>query len=191
MQNFLGTCSCLNGGKCVYSSSGTQLYCNCLNGFTGSNCETPTACYSVSCQNGATCTPSFDGTVYCKCPANFFGRYCEKQVTLQLCYASDTNTDYCRTWSTLGFCSFTYTYEMVPVPVYCPSSCGLCTAVQACSDTQTNCPIWYELGMCENISSIDANLCRRSCKLCPTGVNRSFRPFNLTAISLEKIKHVN
>lgn len=174
----------MNGGSCVSIPNG-QTYCSCLSGYTGTYCETPKACNLLTCQNGATCSVSYDGSVYCQCPANFFGRFCEKQVTLQLCYSGDTNQDYCYTWSSLGFCSFTYTYELIPVPVYCPTSCGLCTTVQACSDTQTNCPIWSNLGLCPRISSIDANLCRRSCNLCPIGVNRSLISNKNKTISLK------
>ena len=166
------TCSCLNGGTCIVNSN-SQSSCQCPSGFSGNNCEIAAACYTFTCQNGATCTAASDGSVYCQCRANFYGRYCEKQVTLQLCYSADTNLQYCTTWSNLGFCSFTYSYEMVPVPVYCPSSCGLCTNVQACADTQTNCPIWAKLGLCPRVNSIDPNLCRRSCDLCPAGVYRS------------------
>ena len=160
----------MNRGTCIQNGQGFS--CNCLPGYTGNMCEVPTVCYANTCQNGASCTIASDGTAYCQCPANFYGRYCEKQVTLQLCSSGDSNPQFCLTWSNLGFCSFKYTYELIPVPVYCPSSCGLCTAVPACADTQTNCALWYTLDLCSKINSLDPNLCRRSCGLCPQGVYR-------------------
>ena len=55
---------------------------------------------------------------------------------------------------------------LVPVPIYCPNSCNLCKTVSACSDSQSACETWANLGLCTTVNSKDPNLCKRSCGLC-------------------------
>lgn len=58
-----------------------QLYCQCQPGFSGSHCEKEQMC-SVLCQNGGVCVkdPSNPFQHSCRCPDNFFGRFCENKV---------------------------------------------------------------------------------------------------------------
>ncbi len=160
----------MNGGICSINSLGLQV-CQCQPGFSGTNCGFSTTCANRPCMNGATCVDqsASGGSYYCTCPANFYGRNCDYQVTAQSCSAGDVNSTSCATWSHFGFCSFTYTYNSIPVPIYCPQTCGLCNAVSACQDSQANCQIWANMGLCPKVTQIDPNLCRRSCGTCPTG----------------------
>ena len=161
---------CLNGGNCQLTTSG-GFFCICLTGFTGPNCQIQQSgsnCAASPCLNGGTCSDTSTG-YFCKCQANYYGRNCDYQVTAQTCSAGDQNSANCASWATLGFCSFTYTYNSVPVPIYCPRSCGLCTTISGCYDTQTSCSTWASSGYC---SSIDANLCKKSCSLCAAGISR-------------------
>lgn len=169
-----------------------QIICKCLPGYTGKICENPQAqsCLNNPCQNAATCIPQTGlffvntllqwiyknnkvvsiflnlGSYFCQCKANFYGQNCEFQVTTAICNAGDSNSNFCTVWSNFGFCSFTYTYNLIPVPLYCPQSCGLCKSVSSCSDSQKNCEYWASINRCDYINSLDPNLCKRSCGLC-------------------------
>ena len=174
---FKASCSnkpCLNGGTCVMGLNNSTT-CFCPNGFSGVNCELPTTCNTLFCQNGGTCvTDSSTNTPRCKCNANFYGKRCEVGINAQLCISNDTNSTKCLTWSALGYCDFTYIFNDLPVPVYCPSTCGLCKKVLTCVDQQLNCDVWSKLGMCSTINAVDANICKKSCGNC-AGVSRSFK----------------
>jgi len=170
-SNACSTNPCLNGGVCSVNSFGLQV-CQCPAGYTGTRCGFQSSCATNPCQNGATCVDQTSipgGTYYCQCPANFYGKNCDYQVTSQTCSAGDNNVADCQTWSQNGFCSFSYTFNLVPVPVYCPNSCSLCNDVTACADSQANCVIWSNMGLCASVNAIDPNLCRRSCNTCPSG----------------------
>lgn len=56
--------TCKNSGKCIPSGINPSLFsCTCLQGFTGSYCETRLdLCLSAPCENGATCR-HFAGTI--------------------------------------------------------------------------------------------------------------------------------
>lgn len=58
-----------------------NLYCQCLQGFSGSHCENNQWC-PWPCQNGGTCIKDSanPGLYSCRCPSNFSGRYCENNV---------------------------------------------------------------------------------------------------------------
>ena len=152
--------------------------CACPPGYSGAYCQTPQSsqCTNSPCLNGGVCVPqsglSNGNSYYCQCQANFYGLNCNSHVTAQTCSAGDQNTAYCSVWSAFGFCAFTYSYNLVPVPIYCPTSCGLCKSVSACTDTQTNCAIWAQLGLCSLVNARDANLCKKSCGTCAPSVNK-------------------
>lgn len=57
-----------------------HLYCQCKQGFKGPRCETEQWC-TRTCHNGGTCIkdPSNPYQDTCRCPTNFFGRYCENK----------------------------------------------------------------------------------------------------------------
>jgi hypothetical protein len=168
--NSCGTNPCLNGGICSVNTLGLQV-CQCQPGFTGTNCNFSTTCANNPCLNGATCVDqsASGGTYYCQCQANFYGRNCDYRVTPQICSAGDTNSTSCQTWGYFGFCSFTYTYNLIPVPIYCPATCGICKQTTTCVDTQANCAIWASMGLCNQVNQIDANLCLKSCGNCVSG----------------------
>lgn len=67
-QNPCDEVDCLNGSTCM---EGT---CNCLNGFSGINCETEDLCVSqnVDCQNDGSCENGV-----CDCPDGYIGANCE------------------------------------------------------------------------------------------------------------------
>ena len=154
----------------------------CKLGFSGSKCEKANTCEQNSCENGGSCIES-NGSHYCVCKEDYFGKKCEAKVSAKTCSNGDTNKDLCAKLSKSGKCSFNFNFNEFPVPVYCPDSCGLCIIKskpnnnnnnsnnsnnnnQACIDTQPNCAIWAKLGLCPKIKDTDAKLCRKSCGLC-------------------------
>lgn len=161
---------CMNGGICSINSAGQQV-CTCQNGYNGNLCQNIISigsCAINPCGAGSVCVDlsSQGGTYTCQCAANYYGRNCQYFVTTAMCNAGDSNAAFCSVWRTLGFCSFTYSYQQVPVPIYCPTSCGLCRGVSSCQDSQANCAIWANFNLCPTINARDPNLCKRSCGLC-------------------------
>lgn len=159
---------CFNGGICNQNSVGLQS-CQCQQGYTGTSCQYRSSCANSPCQSGATCVDQTNsgGTYYCQCTSGYYGRNCEYQISAQLCSTGDKDSTSCGDWSYKGFCSFSYTFNSIPVPVYCPTSCSICSSNQnSCQDQQTNCVLWKEMGFCNRINSMDANLCRFSCGNC-------------------------
>ncbi|XP_038064211.1 fibrillin-1-like isoform X3 [Patiria miniata] len=69
---------CQNGGNCV--NLDTVLFgCICLQGYTGTRCETIVACASAPCQNGGLCTVNNGNPtqMVCTCPPTHTGNFCE------------------------------------------------------------------------------------------------------------------
>ena len=158
----------MNGGSCQVKSTGGYL-CICSSGYNGLTCQNQlqtSNCADSPCLNSGTCSTNSQG-YFCACMSNFYGLNCQYQVTSQTCLTGDQNSNSCKSWANLGFCSFAYIYNSVPVPIYCPMSCGLCTTISGCFDTQERCSTWAQSGYC---NSIDANLCNKSCNLCAVGV---------------------
>ena len=126
------------------------------------------SCIYNPCVNGATCInePSSGSKYYCVCPENYYGKNCETKVSDNICSTGDTDKELCAKWSKAGQCTFGFTYKAVPVPVYCPESCGLCKYDISCADTQPSCVAWANLGLCPKIKAKDPNLCKKSCGLC-------------------------
>lgn len=160
---------CKNGAVCELTPS-YDPKCNCGPNFTGSFCEVSRDDTCTLCHNGGTCfrqvTPANEVLNFCKCRANFFGRYCQLGLTRQTCSQTDTDPVVCSFYKAVNFCSYKYALGFVPIPVYCPRSCGLCQNGLSCVDEQVNCKIWSVLGLCEKANAINANMCRKSCKNC-------------------------
>ena len=68
----------------------------------------------MTCKNGGTCVQK-DGMVQCKCTNQYYGQYCENQITEEICRVGDKNQVDCKIWEFYGFCSFSFTYNGVPV----------------------------------------------------------------------------
>jgi hypothetical protein len=159
---------CLNGGSCQLTSS-SQPVCICPTGYSGNNCQTkinaPSSCANLVCKNGGTCRTIGTASA-CSCPVNVYGPNCEYVVTQSTCNADDTNKASCEVWNSMGYCSFVYSYNSIPLPIYCPKSCSLCKNVGTCTDSQTSCSVWAGLGLCDLVNQKDQNLCKKSCGLC-------------------------
>lgn len=68
----------MNDGRCVEVEE--SYLCDCLEGFTGSNCQTnPDDCVDNTCQNGAECVDGL-GNYTCRCAAGYEGERCETDV---------------------------------------------------------------------------------------------------------------
>jgi hypothetical protein len=76
-------------------------------------------CVNNPCQNGGVCVnrTTANSTFVCQCPVNVYGRLCEFRITAEICNGSDADRSNCQSWSSLGFCSFNYLYNLVPVPI--------------------------------------------------------------------------
>ncbi|XP_072031584.1 uncharacterized protein [Amphiura filiformis] len=75
---------CVNGGVCV--SGNGQYNCNCLEGWTGDNCQIEAvidSCAGNPCLNGAHCINLAATTSYrCDCSKGWSGRNCSVEVTV-------------------------------------------------------------------------------------------------------------
>ncbi len=118
--------TCSNGGTCFVNSLGLQ-FCLCSTGFTGALCQFASTCSGSPCQNGAVCS-AYGGSYVCNCSANYYGPNCNYQITTQQCNAGDKNATNCALWSSNGLCNYSFSYNSVPVPVYCVSSCNVCNS---------------------------------------------------------------
>lgn len=73
---------CKNSGVCVpVQTNPPTNRCNCVSGYTDSNCGTLVnyLCSSNPCQNGGTCVNSVNSFT-CNCPTSFTGSYCENLI---------------------------------------------------------------------------------------------------------------
>jgi hypothetical protein len=164
---------CNNGGKC--SILNNSEVCVCVNGYSGDKCEIEETmlertCANNPCENGATCkdqNSSSGGLYFCECAANFYGKNCNYEVTDKICNSGDSNGN-CTVWKSLEMCNFRYTYNLIPIPVYCPTTCGLCKDISGCIDEQANCAVWASMGLCGEVDN--ANICKKSCGTCPKNV---------------------
>ncbi|KAJ8034326.1 Neurogenic locus Notch protein [Holothuria leucospilota] len=108
-----GVCNpspCLNGGTC-FPAPGTLLgfACQCINGFTGQNCQTPITgvCLPSPCVNGGICQvdPTTPSGVRCiNCATGFAGELCAEDLVIvqdltQGVFASDNIRSGMRTYA--------------------------------------------------------------------------------------------
>lgn len=162
MTNGCDRISCQNGGTCYLNTHGMPV-CLCNQGFVGEYCQTYVgSCNSQVCLNGGTCIPNrYNGLHACICPSGYIGDKCEYKIN---CDRGDTNIAQCRSWSSMGFCNLKYTYNQMPVPVFCPISCNVCNLL--CYDAVDQCPLWSSQGICGSINLQNNGLCRKSCGQC-------------------------
>ncbi|XP_033108522.1 delta-like protein A isoform X4 [Anneissia japonica] len=69
----------MNGASCFNSHTSATYYCQCPNGFAGTNCETFEYCSDEVCRNGGTCFSSALNSqkFICVCAPGFAGETCE------------------------------------------------------------------------------------------------------------------
>ena len=71
---------CNNGGTCeLNEDTGEPLRCTCPSAYTGTRCESLTACVSNVCRNGGTCSDR-SGMYECTCTDSYTGVTCEQDV---------------------------------------------------------------------------------------------------------------
>ncbi|XP_051893662.1 neurocan core protein isoform X2 [Pristis pectinata] len=69
---------CLHEGTCL--SNSTMYTCDCVDGFTGENCEIDIdECHSSPCENGATCVDGVNSFT-CLCLPSYTGSLCEEDT---------------------------------------------------------------------------------------------------------------
>lgn len=70
---------CGNGNICINEQNGYS--CQCLNGYSGTNCDIPPDfCKVNGCKNGASCISNFD-SYSCVCDSSFTGPICETEIS--------------------------------------------------------------------------------------------------------------
>ena len=121
----------MNGGLCTinYSVYPTYYQCSCLNGYSGTNCQTMTSttCVdtnSVSCQiyaasNFCSNMYSYNGIAiptYCPKSCNMCS---SSTVTAAPATCTDLSTS-CSSWVASNYCN------LYPVYALCKRSCNLC-----------------------------------------------------------------
>ncbi|CAG5111096.1 Oidioi.mRNA.OKI2018_I69.chr2.g5432.t1.cds [Oikopleura dioica] len=71
-------CNCQNGGKCI--EKGLKVFCSCINGFHGDNCEwgacQPDPCWNGECEDKITKT-GIAGAFKCHCHEGWTGQLCD------------------------------------------------------------------------------------------------------------------
>lgn len=131
--------------------------------------------------NGGTCQSWFNNNYNCICPRKFFfsyffshfnivlanytGKNCGHVIPSDICIRGDLNPKSCHEWRMHGFCDFNFLFQNIPVPLYCPVSCGVCI-FPPCLDVDINCPLWQSYGFCNYLNTHHPGLCRRSCNAC-------------------------
>jgi len=75
VPDFCSRDPCEHGGTCVVVADEQGYMCECVDGYSGTNCELD-SCSSNPCANGGTCTSDGEGYV-CECTALFTGTDCE------------------------------------------------------------------------------------------------------------------
>ena len=76
---------CQNGAVCTESGTDAavllgEYHCECADGFTGTNCETPKPCTIDPCQNGGACLTVSDNSYMCACPPGYSGMHCQEDT---------------------------------------------------------------------------------------------------------------
>jgi hypothetical protein len=174
--SFCSSNFCQNGGSCMFN--GSFVYCQCQPGWYGDSCSLKSVCASLSpCLNYGTCIDQQSSPFYsCICPPNYFGINCQVKLTQLTCSAPDSNFKLCALWKNSGFCDFSYAYTSIPVPVFCPQQCNLCSIGfgKFCQDNDYNCPIWAKKNLCSILQQLNIlDVCRMSCNVCPSQSKRS------------------
>lgn len=167
---------CKNGAACT--PTGSTYQCTCRNGCYGSDCSycittttvstttLASACLSSPCKNGGICTP-VGSSFYCTCPSNCQGYNCAYCIGTTKATCADYNSNVCKAYAAIGYCSSNAYINGSLFKVSCPVSCNNCASLttkspSTCVDQQANCAYWANY--CYLINS--PNPCPKTCKLC-------------------------
>ncbi|XP_071965595.1 uncharacterized protein [Antedon mediterranea] len=135
---------CQNGGTCFNSATFEHYFCNCVDGYTGANCDQviaattpqPDACTVSLCWNGGSCIDQSTGDIssfICICPPGFEGPLCKTEETVLP--ENPCNSNPCING---GTCLSTTNHDFYTCS--CPPNYGLpnCVAIDNCSPSPCN-----------------------------------------------------
>ncbi|XP_033106905.1 IgGFc-binding protein-like [Anneissia japonica] len=84
---------CNNSAECEVITDNSYV-CNCLDGFTGENCEFVDPCTNNTCQNNADCKLLNETSYYCVCAYGFQGPSCEQEEAVCTAYGDPHYTTF-------------------------------------------------------------------------------------------------
>uniref|UniRef100_A0A8C7XTQ6 Neurogenic locus notch homolog protein 1 n=1 Tax=Oryzias sinensis TaxID=183150 RepID=A0A8C7XTQ6_9TELE len=168
----LPTESCLNGGRCVATSSGNGE-CRCPSDYIGNRCQYPSPCSPSPCRNGGRCRAVSRGNTFdflCECPLGFTDRLCLTPTNHACMSAPCRNGGTCELIALTDFrcqCPPGWTGKSCQTPNPCASNpCangGQCSSLD--STYRCTCPPNFHGQTCK----LDVNECAQTPYLCLNG----------------------